>query len=168
MGRSLSILALSLVLLVVYTAYTGRISSITLITGLAISLIISLFLAEERVIEVFNPKSLSKTPYLLKYLHRFLIMEIKEHVEVARIVLSTKTRIRPGLVEIPIEAESDTAMAILALTITNTPGTIAVHLDVNKKTMLVHWIDIKTDDPLKAKEIIVGELEHLTKEVFRR
>ncbi|MEM0249990.1 MAG: Na+/H+ antiporter subunit E [Desulfurococcaceae archaeon] len=169
MKKLSSALALSLTLLVVYTAYTGRISSITLVTGLIISVTISLLLAKEQAVGVsFKPRSILKAIYLFKYSYHFLITEIKEHAEVAKIILGTETRIRPGLVEIPLEIESGTAMAILALTITNTPGTIAVHLDVNKKSMIVHWINVKVDDPSKAKEIIVGKFENLAKRVLEQ
>ncbi|MEM1628546.1 MAG: Na+/H+ antiporter subunit E [Desulfurococcaceae archaeon] len=161
MRKLLSNILLTLILMGIYIAYTGKITSITLITGFAISLTISTLLAKSDAANILGPKMF----YLFKYIYHFIITEIKEHLEMARIILGRRT-IKPGLVEIPVKAESNTALALLALTITNTPGTIAVHVNTEKKTMIIHWIDVKSEDIGEAAKMILGEFEHLAKKIF--
>ncbi len=74
----------------------------------------------------------------------------------------------PGIVKIKTDLRSDTGVAILANSITLTPGTLT--LDVSKKLdgtyVYVHWIDVETLNRERAGKRIKGDIEEWLKKVF--
>lgn len=162
MKKLLSNALLVLVLTTLYVGYAGRLSVFTIVSGLLVSTGLVLLLSKTGAL--FAPSF--KLPYLVRYAWRFALVEIKEHLELSKIILRGASKIKPGFIEIPVSLESKTALAVIALTITNTPGTIAVDVDPGRKTMLVHWVDIKTEDPVEASRIILGVFERLAEKIF--
>ena len=59
---------------------------------------------------------------------------------------------------------TDMAKTFLANSITLTPGTLTV--DIVDDTLYIHWINVTTEDPQEATEIIVRKFENLLKKVF--
>ncbi|MEM4717469.1 MAG: Na+/H+ antiporter subunit E [Desulfurococcaceae archaeon] len=162
MKRILSNGLVLLLLMTIYIAYTGRLNTITLLSGFTISLVITLFLGKSRTMKTLGVKLY----HIIEYLYYFVVAIIREHIEVTKIILKPGIVIRPGFIEIPVKVESESSLALIALTITNTPGTIAVDVDKNRKKMIVHWIDVKSEDPDKAASIILGKLESILKNIF--
>jgi len=60
--------------------------------------------------------------------------------------------------------KQDIAKMILANSITLTPGTFT--LDILGDYLLVHWINVKTEDMDEASEIIGGKFEKYLSIVF--
>lgn len=162
MKRLLSKIFIVLTLLAIYIAYTGRVNTLTISTGLLVSIAVVIVLEKIKMTRIPGMKIYR----FLQYVYYFMIVEIKEHIEVAKIILKPGIVIRPGFIEIPLKVESEVSIAILALSITNTPGTIAVDVNKSKKTMIVHWIDIKSENRIEAANMILGKLEDIAKEVF--
>ena len=66
--------------------------------------------------------------------------------------------IRPGIVRVRTRLRRPAARALLANSITLTPGTLAV--DVREDgTMMVHWIVVRSTDPDEAARLVVGRFE---------
>lgn len=63
-------------------------------------------------------------------------------VTVAKLVLGPLERVRSGFIAIPMDAESDLEVTTLANSITLTPGTITVHVEPARHTIVIHAIDI--------------------------
>jgi multicomponent Na+:H+ antiporter subunit E len=70
----------------------------------------------------------------------------KANLDVVKLVLAPTMTIRPGFIEVPMEAETDFEITSLANAITLTPGTITVHVDRARRTILVHALHVG-DDP---------------------
>lgn len=101
-------------------------------------------------------------PYhLLRYLGYFGVALIRANLDVARRVLSPSLPIRPALVEVRTELQSDLGRLILANSITLTPGTLSV--DLRGDHILVHWIDCPPGTDLEAatRTIAAGFEQHL-------
>lgn len=64
-----------------------------------------------------------------------------------------------GIVEIETSLEDDFLAAVLALSITLTPGTVALNRKSNKLSVL--WIDCTTSDPQEAGAIIKKDFEKI-------
>ena len=79
-------------------------------------------------------------------------------VSVARLVLGPMDRLRSGFVAIPMDAASDLEITTLANSITLTPGTITVHVEPERETIVIHAIDIG-QDPEAVRESIQTVLE---------
>lgn len=93
---------------------------------------------------------------------RYLLILLREiwtsAVTVARLVLGPLENLRSGFVALPMRAESDLEIATLANSITLTPGTITVHVEPERHTIVVHAIDIG-QDPEDVRQSIRTVLE---------
>lgn len=77
----------------------------------------------------------------------------KSNIDVAIRVITGD--IRPGIVKIPSKQKSDVGVAMLANSITLTPGTLTVDVD-SKKNLYVHWINVKNKKP--STEEVCGQM----------
>lgn len=93
---------------------------------------------------------------------RYLVILTREiwlsAVTVAKLVLGPLDRLRSGFIAIPMDAESDIEITTLASSITLTPGTITVHVEPEKRTIVIHAIDIG-HDPEDVRQSIKTVLE---------
>jgi multicomponent Na+:H+ antiporter subunit E len=95
---------------------------------------------------------------LVRYLGAFVVALVDANIDVARRVLSPALPIRPGVVEVRTDLESDLGRLILANSITLTPGTLSV--DVEDDRILVHWIDCPPElDQEAATRAIAAHFE---------
>jgi len=84
--------------------------------------------------------------YAARYLFIFLKALIKANVDVAKTVCARRIDIRPGFLAIPLDAASDFEITCYANSITLTPGTIAVHIARDHRTIVIHALNVG-DDP---------------------
>jgi len=152
---------------IIYIIYTGSVSPYDLITGVIVAVIVGL-LAGEIVVKdpgkALDPKRLA---YLVKYTFwYFFVAEVKAHADVIKRALSPKMPLNPAIVRVPYYVETDYAMTTIANSITNTPGTVVVDIDPDRKIFYVHWIDAKTSDPGEARKMISLEFEENAKKIF--
>lgn len=83
---------------------------------------------------------------------------------VARLILGRPQSLRPAFVAVPLDLEFDLAISLLASTITLTPGTLSALLSADRKTLLVHALDVADQAELVAS--IKQRYERPLKEVF--
>lgn len=81
------------------------------------------------------------------YLITLIWALIKSNLDMARRVISPSLPIRPELVLIDTQLESELGRLALANSITLTPGTLSV--DVEGQTLLVHWIDCPSNQNMQ-------------------
>ena len=72
---------------------------------------------------------------------------------------------RPGIVGVPLSAESDMEILLVANLISLTPGTLSVDLSDNRRTLYVHVMFL--DDPDQFRQSIKEGLERRVLEVTR-
>ena len=112
-------------------------------------------------VKVFHPK---RWIYFFKYVPLFLYYVIVANLDVAYRVIHPRLPINPGIVKIKTELKSEIAQAMLANSITLTPGTLCV--DIKDGYMYVHWIDVKSQDVEEATRMISQRFEKILKEIF--
>jgi len=101
--------------------------------------------------------------YLLKY---FTIIEAKAHWGVLKVILSPHPELKPAIVRVPYRVSSDYAVTFVANSITNTPGTVVVDLDQERKYYYVHWLTpTDTSDEVAYREVS-SEFEKYLSRVF--
>jgi multicomponent Na+:H+ antiporter subunit E len=86
----------------------------------------------------------------LLYLGRLLGELLVSGVQVARIVLSPSLPIKPGIIAIPSQCESDLGVALSAHAITLTPGEMVVEID-ERRVMYTHVLDVSDADARVAE-----------------
>jgi len=79
----------------------------------------------------------------------FIYNLIKANIQVLIQVLSPKVKVRPGIIAIPMELESDMAIATLANMITLTPGTLSIEISRDNKILYVHCLDCTNPEAIK-------------------
>lgn len=112
-----------------------------------------------------------KNPYFQKSMQvvRFALFFTKELVvsswRVARDVVKPLPQMRPGVIGIPLDAETDLEITMLANVISLTPGTLSLDVSPDRKTLYIHAMYVINPDDLR-KEIKDG-LERRLLELLR-
>lgn len=105
--------------------------------------------------------------YAVLYFFRFVWEMFKANVHVAMIVLNPLRPIKPGIVKIRTELTKDTAMTILANSITLTPGTFTVDINPEAGELYIHCITVEGADIIENTRRIGAKFERILKEVFK-
>jgi multicomponent Na+:H+ antiporter subunit E len=66
-------------------------------------------------------------------------------ISVTKLALGPLDRLRSGFIAIPLVARTDLEITVLANSITLTPGTITVHVEPGRRTIVIHAIDVGQD-----------------------
>jgi multicomponent Na+:H+ antiporter subunit E len=82
---------------------------------------------------------------------------VKSSVAVARSVLSPNMNLRPGIVAIPLDVQSDEGITTLANLITLTPGTVSLDVSSDRKTLYIHAYDVVDPEALRRDTKAVFE-----------
>jgi len=83
----------------------------------------------------------SKLWRLLPFALVVLADVVTANLRVARAVLGPVERLRPGFARVPLDIRSDVGIAVLANTVTLTPGTLSADLSEDRRELLVHYLD---------------------------
>jgi len=152
-------------LFILWVLLTSTLAWEEVLTGLIFSAIIALFGYRHFAEKGFSGITLRKIAYSLLYIPIFFWEMIKANFDVAYRVVHPKMPIRPGIVRIKTNLKSDVAKLILGNSITLTPGTLTV--EIIKDNLLIHWINVKTEDIPKATEIIGERFEKYLRVIFK-
>ena len=99
---------------------------------------------------------------------RYLLMVIGDilvaNFQVARLTLGRVGELRPAFVEVPIELDNELAISILVSVVSMTPGSLAADLSQDRRTLLVHGLDVP--DVQAMVDEIKQRYEAPLKEIF--
>lgn len=85
-------------------------------------------------------------PRLVRMTLIFLYDVVIANVRVAILVLGPVRRLRPSFLRIPLDVTSPFTITVLASMISLTPGTVSSNLSRDRKTLLVHGLDVGDED----------------------
>ncbi len=136
------------------------------VVSLAVALFASGFFIHENAFLLFNPARLLA---LVSYVFVFLGELFKANLDVAKRCFGGCRDVNPGIVKVPVELEGDYAQAMLANSITLTPGTITLDIaeQDGKTWYYIHWIDVAETDREKAGEVIKGRMESWIRRIWQ-
>jgi multicomponent K+:H+ antiporter subunit E len=86
------------------------------------------------------------------------------NIAVARRVLGSLPRLRPGFIEVPLDITHPDAIALFASIIAITPGTVVADVDDARTRILVHVLDLHSPEQLVME--IKHRYERPLKEIF--
>ncbi len=91
---------------------------------------------------------------------------IRSNIAVAQLILSDGRhgQRHSGFVEIPIDLRDQTALAILSIVITSTPGTAWIQFDATSGRLLIHVFDLV--DTETWVDLVKNRYEALLMEIF--
>lgn len=106
----------------------------------------------------------TKVQKSLNFFFFFVGALILSNFRVAYCILFPKGNIKPGIVSVPLDVQSDEEITLLANAITLTPGTLSVNLSADRKTLFVHTLFL--DDPESFRKEIKKDFERRIMEIF--
>jgi len=159
-----SFIYLFLFTIFIWLCLTSSLHYQELLTGIFISLFLTILLHKQYNELGLPPLTLKRFTFFIIYLFVLFIEIIKANFDVAYRVIHPKMPIKPGIIVITTELKQNIAKMILANSITLTPGTFT--LDILGDKLLIHWINVKTEDSREATQIIGEKFEKYLRVIF--
>jgi len=149
----------------VYIVFSGSVSGYDLVTGALTSVLVSA-LTTPLVARHGGLRGVRGFLKLIQFGIRYaLVDEVRAHADLVKRIYHPLLPMHPAFVKVPIkEAKSPLGIALVANSITNTPGTVTV--DVGDGWLLVHWIDAQVVEPEGVRERVSKVFESYAREVF--
>lgn len=157
-------IALFILLFGFWLFFTFSLKTDHLIAGAALSLVITLFLGKyfvEQTIKLIHPH---RWFWTIIYIIIFVWECVKANFDVAYRVIHPDLPIHPGIVKVKLNLQTDMARAILANSITMTPGTITV--DIQDDYIYIHWINVRGQKAEEYSYRICGKFEKYIGRIF--
>lgn len=98
------------------------------------------------------------------YVAMFLWDIIVANLAVARLILGPTRRLRPAFITFPLDLTGEFAVTVLAHTISLTPGTVSSALAPDRRSLLIHVLDLEDEAALIAR--LKQRYETPLKEIF--
>lgn len=151
---------LSLTLFVVWLLLVNSLSAGSMLLALVLAVLVPLFT------HTFWPDHprIHRPLRLMAYGLRLLRDIGIANLHVARLILRSPARLRPAFIHMPIDLRDDTAITLLASTVSLTPGTVSADISLDRRTLLIHALDVEDPDALVAE--IKRRYEAPLKEIF--
>ncbi|MFN2159143.1 MAG: Na+/H+ antiporter subunit E [Anaerolineales bacterium] len=126
---------------IIYLLLTANPEPLNILAGVVIAVGISILLKPE--IKQFSWRRFPSTALaFIRYLGILIYDVISGGLMVARLVLSRRIDINPGVIAIPSECDSELATALSAHSISLAPGEMVVEID-DQGVMYTHILDIR-------------------------
>ena len=160
--RGFNVLLGNILLALAWAALQGEFSLRTLVTGQVLGYLILLALVRGGV--------LNTSPYIGR-VHRviglaaFFFWELmKANLRLALDVATPRYHMKPGIIALPLDATTDSQILLLSMLINTTPGSVALDVSPDRKTLYVHVMYMDTPDA--AREEIKKGFERRVLEVL--
>jgi multicomponent K+:H+ antiporter subunit E len=152
---------LSTALLVLWLLLNQSVSAGHVILGSVIAILASWAMASLRP----EKPRIRRPESALRLLGLVVYDIVRSNLAVGRIIVSPREAgVNAGFMTIPLDLRSRQGLAVLSIIITSTPGTIWLHYDAAKGTLLLHVLDL-VDETVWIR-LIKGRYERLLMEIF--
>ena len=161
MTRWLAFPLLTLCLLAMWLLLVQSVAPGSILMGVLVALVAT------RLFTVLRPEPVKYrlTSAVVRLAGIVLYDIIRSNIAVARIILTGRTdRGMSGFIRIPIDLRSRHGLALLAVIITATPGTLWVQFDSARGSLLIHVLDLVDEEQWIA--LIKNRYEKLLMEIF--
>jgi multicomponent Na+:H+ antiporter subunit E len=139
----------NMLLALAWAALQGKFSLWTLVTGQLLGYLILVVLVRGGVLKT--------SPYIGR-VHRviglaaFFFWELmKANLRLALDVATPSYHMRPGIIALPLDATEDGQILLLSMLINTTPGSVALDVSPDRKTLYVHVMYMDTPDAAREE-----------------
>lgn len=151
----------NILLALVWALANGRISLMNLMIGFILGYGV-LWLAQP----LMRPtRYFQRFPIAVRFTGFFLWQLLLSNLRVAYDVITPRLYMQPGIVAVPLDAETDQEITLLANLITLTPGTLSLDVSEDRRTLYVHAMFV--DSPDRVRENIKNGFERRLLELIR-
>ncbi|MCJ9691399.1 Na+/H+ antiporter subunit E [Rhizobium sp. PRIMUS64] len=104
--------------------------------------------------------------YLLPKLFGLVMLDIiRSNISASVVILRGRTRgHRSAFINVPLELKDPTALAVLAIIVTGTPGSAWLEYDSRNSSVLLHVLDLVDED--EWRDLLKNRYETLLLEIF--
>jgi len=138
---------LNILLAIAWTLLTGELIVENFIEGLIIGYII-LWISKSAL---NSTKYFKKIPTVIGFFFYFIKELIVANLKVAFDILTPKDYMQPGIVAVPLDAETDMEITLLANLITLTPGTLSLDVSTDKKVLYIHTLYLDNTEKFRLE-----------------
>jgi multicomponent Na+:H+ antiporter subunit E len=138
-----------MLLAIAWAALQGEFSLRTLVTGQVLGYVILVALVRGGV--------LPSSPYIGR-VHRVLGLAayffkelVKANFRLALDVVTPSFHMKPGIIAVPLDATQDGQILLLSMLINTTPGSVALDVSPDRKTLYVHVMYMDSPDAARAE-----------------
>ncbi len=101
---------------------------------------------------------------LLRYGAMVMWDIVVANLEVAKWIVGPQDKLRPAFVEVPMDLTDEFAITVFTGTVSLTPGTVSAEVSSDRRTLLIHALNVADPDELVAT--IKRRYEAPLKEIF--
>jgi multicomponent Na+:H+ antiporter subunit E len=106
-------------------------------------------------------------PRVVRFALFYLGEMVLSNLRLAHDLMTPRYSMRPGVIAVPLDAETDVEITLLANLITLTPGSVSLDLSPDRRVLYVHVMYIDHGDVDGARRRIKDDLERRVLEVLR-
>jgi len=132
--------------------------------GIVVAIFSGIIFGDNFIKDTGKVLDLKRWFWVIIYIPVFVWEMAKANFDVAYRVIHPLMPINPGIVRVKTKLKSEMGKAILANSITLTPGTFTV--DIKGDMLYIHCINVKHTDIEKASEKIAGKFEKILLKIF--
>ncbi|MEP0913007.1 Na+/H+ antiporter subunit E [Leptolyngbya sp. GB1-A1] len=145
-------LLLNIILTLVWVALTGDYALANFLLGFVFA-----FAALRFALGKSGKRYFLFVPRMVGFIGFFVWELIKSNIQVALDVVTPPFYMKPGIVAVPLDAQTDAEISLLANLITLTPGTLSLDVSDDRKVLYVHVMYL--DDEQQFVESIKSGFE---------
>lgn len=162
LGRIFPYPLLSLALMVMWLLLTSSVATKSIVFGALVGLFVPFALKR-----LDPPKAKIRNPWAIIRLTGIVLQDIvRSNVAVMLLILGQKRKERvSGFIHVPLDIRDDYALAVLAIILTCTPGTLWVQYDSSRRRLLLHVLDLV--DEQEWIDLIKNRYERLLMEIYK-
>jgi multicomponent Na+:H+ antiporter subunit E len=151
----------NIALMLIWVALTGSFTGPNLLLGFVLGyLILGLALRDKPEFA----KYVGKVPKFIGFIGYFFWELLMSNLKVAYDVLTPTHHMCPGVIAVPLDAETDGEITIVANLISLTPGTLSLDVSTDRKVLYIHVMYLVDRDAVIRS---IKSLEARTLEVLR-
>ncbi len=137
----------NLVLALTWGAMTGSFAAENLAVGFVIGFVV-LYVSQRR----HGPgRYFSKFTEVVGFVGFYLWELLLANLRVARDVVAPRPRARPGIIALPLDAETDAEITVLANLLTMTPGDLSLDVSDDRRVLYVHSMYLANPERTKRE-----------------
>jgi multicomponent Na+:H+ antiporter subunit E len=138
------VLLANILLALAWAALQGEFSLRTLLTGQVLGYLVLLALVRGGVLR--QSPYIGRVHRVLGLIAYFLWELVQANLRLAIDVATPKYHMKPGIIAVPLDATTDGQILLLSMLINTTPGSVALDVSPDRKTLYVHVMYMSTPD----------------------
>jgi multicomponent Na+:H+ antiporter subunit E len=137
-----SLFLMNILLTLIWVALTGKFEFSNFLFGLVVSYGVLWVITRG----TDRASYFSRVPMIIGFIAFFIKELIKANIQVAYDVVTIRNYMKPGIIGVPLDAETELEITLLANFITLTPGTLSLDVSDDKKTLYIHAMYVEDKD----------------------